>query len=104
MTQKKTMTKAEEYSFSPQVGVPRHCSMAQVWYPNGKNLACIEPTENPEAATRMAEKISDLLNNDPSELLKEAVSLLERCGNHLDPVHQLHDDVKHFITKHSGRV
>ncbi len=56
------MNTEEKYTSSPQVGVPGHCSMAQVWDLNGKNLAVIDPTEDAQVATETALRIAEALN------------------------------------------
>jgi len=46
------------WSFSPQKGTRGHCYMAQVWGPDGNNLATIESTQDAEEATANARLIS----------------------------------------------
>lgn len=47
-----------DWSSSPQKGIPNHCFQAQVWGPDGKSLALIEPTEDENEASYNAKLIS----------------------------------------------
>lgn len=46
---------AAGYTWSAQVGRPGGCLMAQVWAPDNRSVATIEPTEDPAVASRRAE-------------------------------------------------
>lgn len=46
---------AAGYTWSHQVGRPGGCLMAQVWAPDGRSVATIEPTDDPAVASRRAE-------------------------------------------------
>lgn len=45
-------------SSSPQNGQPGHCHVAQVFDGEGKHLAMVEPSEDPEVATEVARVFS----------------------------------------------
>lgn len=46
---------AAGYTWSHQVGRPGCCLMAQVWAPDGRSVATIEPTDDPAIASHRAE-------------------------------------------------
>ena len=42
------------FSFGGQVGKPGHCSLAQVWGPDGNSVATFDATKNPQVASDRA--------------------------------------------------
>lgn len=52
---------SDKWTFSPQKGVPGHCFVAQVWR-NG--IACleVEPTDDPDEASGIAERVCEAMN------------------------------------------
>lgn len=52
----------KKYEYSEQKGIPNHCFCAQVFKPDGNSLLTVEPTDNPEDATKIAKFICDVLN------------------------------------------
>lgn len=53
---------AEGFTYSRQSGIPGHCLVAQVFGPDGKSIASIDPTENPAVATNRARILALTLN------------------------------------------
>ncbi len=46
------------WTYSPQSGTPGHCTLAQVWRPDGKSLTDLEPTADEAEATANARLIA----------------------------------------------
>lgn len=60
--------KPEQYEASKQKGKPGHCFAAQVFDKAGKSLIMIEPTEDENVASALAESIAVFLNGNSAEL------------------------------------
>lgn len=72
------------FTSTPQDGTPGHCSVAQVWNANGEPVANVEPTDDKDVATKIAEIIAMALNR-----------VCERCegnGFHDNPDAHWHTD------------
>lgn len=50
------------WASSPQKGTPGHCMVAQVWDRDGNRVVDIEPTSDPEDASRLAARIAAAVN------------------------------------------
>lgn len=79
------------WSSSPQNGIPGHCFVAQVWRPDDKSLARIEPTEPPEEASANARLIAAA--PEMYELLER---IADQCDDYLAP---LSDEAKSILNK-----
>jgi hypothetical protein len=42
------------FSYASQIGKPRHCNLAQVFGPDGKSVATLDATDNPQIASDRA--------------------------------------------------
>ena len=47
---------------APQVGMPGHCTLAQIWGPDGRSIACIDSTDDPKVATANARRLAACWN------------------------------------------
>jgi hypothetical protein len=55
----------EPWGHAPQDGLPGHCHMAQVFEAEGRAVADIEPTDDPEQASRTADFIAHAREDIP---------------------------------------
>lgn len=55
-------TEANKFTATAQKGKPGHCYAAQVFGPDGKSVAHVDPTEDPSDATVLAGVIAGALN------------------------------------------
>lgn len=79
------MTTFGELRFSGQKGQPGHCMVAQVWGPDGRSVAELEPTDDPAVATSyarlfaLAPVILDLMGIAAAELMLMEELALNGC-------------------------
>jgi hypothetical protein len=57
-----TKIKSGRYTASEQRGTPGHCSLAQVFGPDGRSVLGVDSTDHPQDATRIAQVCAEALN------------------------------------------
>jgi len=92
--------KIKNLTFSAQKGTPGHCFAAQIWAEDGSSLAIIEPTENEDDATAIAQ----LMHASPEmlEALKTALhgfKQVEDCDKYRNTINIIEEAIKKATQK-----
>lgn len=68
MTERRPEKKRQGFTAAPQRGTPGHCTVAQVFGPDGRSVLAVESTINPARATAIAELCALALNREAAAL------------------------------------